>query len=125
MKNRTQFITAVLQDMGVVSVGATPAAEDVALIEVRLDPMLEDLSFRNVIYISDFQTFPDKIFQALVDLMVQICGPAFGRQKDRAEIELMEGRLRTIQRIGTGRPDGTLLIEPAITRPFWRYGRRL
>ena len=59
MKNRTQFITAVLQDMGVVSVGATPAAEDVALIEARLDPMLEDLSFRNVIYISDFQTFPD------------------------------------------------------------------
>lgn len=125
MKTRANLVTAVLEDMGVLSVGATPSTDDQSFIEGRIDPFLEDLSVRNVIYISDFQSFPDQIFQHLVDLLVQHCGPAFGRAKNRDEIELIESRLRTIQRIGSGRPDNRLIIDRALTRPRWPYRGRL
>lgn len=117
MKTRANLVTAVLEDMGVLSVGASPSTDDQSFVEGRIVSFLEG--------ISDFQNYPDQIFQHLVDLLVQHCGPAFGRAKDRAEIELVEGKLRTIQRIGSGRPDNRLIIDSALTRPHWPYRGRL
>lgn len=53
---RRQLIDQVLENLGVLAAGDTPAAEDVAKVDRLIDPVLADLQSRAVAYVNDAGT---------------------------------------------------------------------
>jgi len=125
MATRDDLIKAVLQDLGVLQAGESAVADDNALVSARIDPLLADLAVRNVIYIPDAVDISDGAFQYIVDILVELCSPAFGRPREAANIAQAEARLRTIQRIGKGVPGARLKVDCALVWSPWRSRGRI
>jgi hypothetical protein len=57
---------------------SSPAAEDLAVIDTYVDPLLEQLAADRIIYIGDRNDIPDAVFLPLARLLANVCGPRFG-----------------------------------------------
>ncbi len=58
--------------------GATVAPEDLASIEVYVDPLLEQLAADQIVYIADRDEIPNEFFLPVARLLANVCGPRFG-----------------------------------------------
>lgn len=113
MKNRFELISHVLDNLGVLMPGQSPASEDVDRIDKMLDAVLASLSGRDIVYVYDAGTanppiggeFDDSIFLALADMIAMRVAGAFNLAGDAnlARLaNLAEEELRVI-----GRPPKT------------------
>lgn len=57
---------------------SSPAAEDLAVIETYVDPLLEQLAADEIVYIADRNSIPESVFLPLARLLANVCGPRFG-----------------------------------------------
>ncbi|MBF9234688.1 hypothetical protein [Microvirga alba] len=119
-KTKSELITEALQELNALGAGQVASAEDIAAVDARVQPLLEDLASRNAIYIGDADDIPDSTFPHLVVLLAEACAKKFGRPRDTDAITLAENRLRTLARIGSGTRK-TLAIDSAL-RPRRRLG---
>jgi hypothetical protein len=96
-KTRTDLINEALDLLGVVGAGQTPAAEDRAVIDGKIEPKLAELARREIVYVPDADTVDDEIFDALATLLAEEAGPKFGRPRDLGVRLEAEGRLIAMQ----------------------------
>ena len=117
-KTKSELITETLQELGALGAGQTASAEDTAAVDARVQPLLDDLAARNVVYIGGSDAIDESVFSHLVQILAQLCAPKFGAPMDPNAIAYAEKNLRTISRInrGTGR---NLRVDCAL-RPFNR-----
>jgi hypothetical protein len=107
-RTRADLITEVLDQLGVLAAGQTPAAEDVAKIDNRLDNVLEEISALGIYTVQMPGTigaadgeYPAEIIPSLGSCVANRCAGSFGLGGDPA-LDVMARRaektLYTIQR---------------------------
>lgn len=115
MQTRENLILGVLDCLGKESLGQTPAVEDMARIDAKLNPILRELAAIEYVYIPDPNAIPDELFPALCDIIAERCKTVFPlAPDDQAQLVADAGasllRLKVILR---GKPTyATLEQEP-------------
>lgn len=70
--------------MGVLPQGQTPSAEEYNSVDALIDPMLEDLIARDIVFVEDVDAIEDKYFVHLGHILAGQCAAEFGMQNDQA-----------------------------------------
>lgn len=102
MKSREELVYRALSKLKVLAAGQTPAAEDYAVVDNDLEPVLSDLSTRNIYPYGDPDQIEDNAFVHLaVCLAVSTSGDFSGVQIDpqmsNEQLRLLaESRLREL-----------------------------
>lgn len=76
-KNRNDLILGVLDCLGKESAGQTPAVEDTARIDAKLNPIVRELAAIEFVYIPDLDAIPDEWFPSLCDIIAERCKTVF------------------------------------------------
>lgn len=97
MKTREQLVRRTLQKLKVLAAGQTPSAEDAQVVDDEIEPVLSDLSVRNIYHFGDPDQIEDEAFVHLADVLAQSVAADFGRDQDESMRILAENRLRRIQ----------------------------
>lgn len=126
MATQLDFVTAVLEELGVRDPGQPIAAEDQDIILRRLAPKVAELNNRNIAFVCDTDDIGDDYFLPLVKIMAAECAKAFGLTgRQLAEVQgnggpdsKAEWALKDVVRLRN--TDQTLRIDR-----FWRatWGR--
>lgn len=127
-KTRIELIYKILDNLGVMVPGQSPAAETVAKVDGIIDPALSMLAAMEIVYVADAGTpspptngdIDDAIFLPLADMLAQECSGGFNLAGDPALKTLAiiaEEKLRVI-----GRPAKTrqLLQTPIELQRHYR-----
>lgn len=126
MASQLDFVTAVLEELGVRDPGQPVEAEDQNIVLRRLAPKIAELNARNVCFVPDTDDISDEYFLPLVKIMAYDCASAFGVTGQKlAELRSQGGKdgeaewtLKDVVRLRT--TDQTLRVDR-----FWRttWGR--
>lgn len=107
MKTRTELINAALERLGAIERGAVPSAEDAALMDGIIDPMIADLQSRNIAWNIPTTSIPYEMYLHLVAILANHAKTDFGLdggEYDRIKLEAQEAErnlftvVRTVQR---------------------------
>lgn len=96
-KTRADLVNEVAELLFIVGTGQTLPAEDGAVIDAKIDPVLENLSRRQVLFVGDPESIDDAVFDDLAILVAEVCGPKYGRPRDTGTRLEAEGRLIELQ----------------------------
>lgn len=96
MISRQQLILRALQKNGVVGAGQTASAEDVALVDVVIDPTMSDLATRDIWVWGAPDEFDDDASEHLAGILANATATDFGKSFDPALQEYLEKRLRRL-----------------------------
>ncbi len=77
---------------------SAPAAEDLAVIDTYVDPLLEQLAADKIVYIGDKNEIPNEYFLPVVRLLANVCGPRFGSPMNEEAKRVDEDTLRRLNR---------------------------
>lgn len=80
---------------------SSPAAEDLAVIETYVDPLLSQLAADQIVYIADSDEIPNEYFLPVARLLANVCGPRFGSAMNQDAKEADE---RTLRRLVASQP---------------------
>lgn len=97
MKTREELISRALNKLGVIGAGQAPAAEDMALLNDAIVPLLSDLAARSVYGLGDPDNIEDAPFEHLATLLANATARDFGKNEDETVRALAEQRLRAIR----------------------------
>lgn len=118
---RAQLIDAVLSEMLVLPAGETASAEDAAKVEERFESTFSSLRARAICDVVDGGDSPsvggnieDELYDQLIVILAQICGPTFGKLRSEGVIEQAERKLELITRGNRG--SGRLLRTERVLR---------
>lgn len=100
-KTRTQLIAEALSDIGVIEPGEAPSAEDYAVADGKIDPLLAQLATDQIAYISDPEEIELQYFLPLASLLGNVCGPRFGSP---INVEAKKADEQTLRRLTSTRP---------------------
>jgi hypothetical protein len=96
MKTREQLVTRALQKLKVLAAGQTPSAEDAAVVDADVVPVLSDLMTRNIYPFGDPDQIEDNAFVHLADILANSVAADFGRDQNEQTRMLAESRLREL-----------------------------
>jgi len=85
-KTRQELIFRVLRNLGALPQGHTPDDEEKNSIDALIDPFLEDLIARDIVYIEDVDAVEDRYFLALSHALAGQALSEFGLQNDAGMI---------------------------------------
>lgn len=107
MKSQTELVTRALNKIGAVGSGQTASAEDVAIAQGALDPLLAELATLGVAYVvtsSDAaaEEIPDELFQGLATLLAMDIAAEFGMPAPVDEAR--QNAMNVLRRITAARP---------------------
>lgn len=97
-KTQAELVSAVLQDLDALGIGATASAEDTAVVTGRIAPLYADLAGRRILVVPDTNAIADQAFPALVRLLAETCAPMFGRKTDADAVKAAEAYLLALPR---------------------------
>jgi hypothetical protein len=83
-KSREDLVYRALYNLGVLPVGQTPGAEEYNSVNALVDPMLEDLTARDVWFERDVDAIEERSFLHLGDILAGRAASVFGMQNDPA-----------------------------------------
>jgi hypothetical protein len=83
-KSRVQLVHRALKNLGVLPAGQTPSAEEYNAVDTLIDPMLEDLIARDIVFIEDVDATEDRYFLHLGHILAAQAAAEFGQQNDPA-----------------------------------------
>lgn len=106
-KTRAELIQAALEEIKVLAAGQSPSAEDSDKVERALEPLLAELSAREIVYVADSNEIPMAVFGPLSRRLGAEVAGAFGAAGPSIEDE--EWRL---SRITAARPTYEPLANP-------------
>ncbi len=96
MKTREDLIRRALSKVGVLAAGQTPSAEDRAVVNALVVPILSDLSKRNVYPFGDPDQIEDDAFEHLATVLANAVAADFGGREDDTVRFNAERRLREL-----------------------------
>lgn len=112
-KTRQDLIHRALKNLGVLPQGQNPSAEEYNAVDAIVDPMIEDLIGRDIVFIEDVDAIEDQYFLHLGHVLAGQCAAEFGMQNDQAIAARMIKGEQDLQRIASTRPTyGVLEIMP-------------
>lgn len=91
--------------------GQTPAAEDQATVDRKVDGLLAELRTRDICNVVNDQQIPAEWFAPLADLLANECAMSFGAQKSASLREDAFSRLKEMTR---GEPMRLLGTDPML-----------
>lgn len=104
------MIRRTLQELGVLAAGQAPAAEDAAIVNAEIEPLLSDLSVRGIYPYADPDQIEDEAFIHLAILLALSTEVSFGKERPKDEKVVLkrsaENDLRVLYR-------ETLSYQPA------------
>jgi len=95
-KTREDLVNRALRKLGVLAAGQAPSAEDYAVVDDEVIPVLSDLSKRGVYPLGDPDEIEDDAFIYLADILANSVAADFGKQQDEAVRMGAERRLREL-----------------------------
>jgi hypothetical protein len=95
-KTRAQLVARALHKLGVIGAGQAPSAEDAALVDTEIGPVMADLAVRNVYQWGDEDEIDDAAFVHLADVVANSVAPDFGQPQDEVKRISAENRLRLL-----------------------------
>lgn len=111
-KTRTDLVHRALKNLGVLPQGVNPSAEEYTSVNDLIDPMVEELSAKDIYYLQDANAIPDEAFSPLGNILASACRAEFGMAKDAAIVSLgLKGEV-DLQKIQSLRP--TFAIQNAV-----------
>lgn len=96
-KSRQELIERALEELGVKAAGVTPSADDVAVIENEIDPVMSDLATRDVYQWGDPDEFDNDAFIHLALILANSKARVFGGAYDDNLRLRCEARLRQLE----------------------------
>ena len=93
------LIEAALRDLMALANVATPAAEDIAVVQTLLPGILADLTARRIVATVNLTAIPDVMFSDLVRVVAERIAPRFGRPTNPDAVAGAESRLATAYRL--------------------------
>lgn len=97
MKSRQELKLRALQSLGVVGAGQAASAEDDAAIEAEIEPLMDNLSARNIYQWGDPDEFDDAAFIHLAKLLANSRAAEFGVPFSEEARLYHEARLRELR----------------------------
>lgn len=95
-KTRAQLIERAGIDLGLMQPGEALSNEDYNTLDNLFDPLIDQLSADNVIYIQDSDNIPVAIFLPLASVLANYAGPSFGSPINDQALMRDQGTLRRI-----------------------------
>jgi hypothetical protein len=83
-KTRANLVYQALYNLGVLPQGQNPGSEEYNAVDDLVDPMVEDLIGRDVVFIEDVDAIEEKYFLALANVLAGHSSSLFGMQNDPA-----------------------------------------
>jgi alpha-ketoglutarate-dependent taurine dioxygenase len=83
-KSRSDLVHRALKNLGVLPQGQTPGAEEYNQVDALIDPMIEDLIARDIVFIEDVDAIDEKYFLHLGHVLAGLAQSEFGMQNDPA-----------------------------------------
>lgn len=99
-KTRDQFIQEALLTLSIIEPGEAAAAEDYDTVYGKVDTLLAQLATDNICYIQNPEQIDLDLFEPLVRLLANVCGPRFGSP---VNMEAKKDDENTLRRL-TSRP---------------------
>ena len=97
MTSREQLVNRALIELGVVGAGQTAAAEDYAVINDAVEPVMSDLATRDIWVWGDPDEYEEDAFDHLGVLLANARARAFGSAPSEEVRLLAERRLRALK----------------------------
>jgi hypothetical protein len=95
-KTRAQLIERAGINLGLVQPGEALSSEDYNTLDNLVDPLVDQLSADNVIYVQDRDAIETELFMPLAAVLANYAGPSFGSPINDAAMMRDEGTLRRI-----------------------------
>lgn len=112
-KTRADLVYRALRNLGVLPQGQTPSAEEYNSVDALVEPMIEDLIGRDIVFIESAESIEDKYFLSLGHVLAGQAAAEFGMQNDQAIASRMIKGEQDLQTIAATRPTyETLEIMP-------------
>lgn len=103
-KTRDELIQRALKDLGVLPVGQTASTQEYASVAGLVDPMVADLSARDIYYVEDANAIDDAVFAPLGRYLAYYSAPEFGLQNDPGILSLRPQAEQDLKTIGSEGP---------------------
>ena len=99
-KTQNELVLRALSNLGALPVGQTASTQEYASVDALVTPTIENLTSRDIYYVSDTAAIDDAAFIPLGHCLAWNCAPEFGLHSDTALAALnqqAEQQLKTIQ----------------------------
>lgn len=96
-RTRTELKVKALDKLGVSQAGQDPSAEDVAVIEGYVDPVLDMLAREKVVYVNDRNAIDNEFFLPIATILANAAANDFGGAYDEGVDEREKRKLRILQ----------------------------
>lgn len=83
---REQLIDRALKNLGALPAGQTASPEDSEAIDNLIDPLIESLNARDIVYIADTDEIPDEYFLPIAECLAWVAAPEYGMTLDPARL---------------------------------------
>lgn len=85
-KTRSDLIERALKNLGALPQGQAASAEDSASMDALIDPLIESLNMRDIVYVGDADTIPDEFFIPLGECLAFAASHEFGAALDPSRL---------------------------------------
>jgi hypothetical protein len=103
-KTRLELKERALKNLGVLAEGQTAATEDLAEVDDHIDPLLAELTDRDIFYVVDDEAIDDSAFLSLGHCLAWACAAQFGAQADPALAALAQQAEMKLKNIASEGP---------------------
>lgn len=98
-QNKAALIQEVIAELSALASGQSASADDIAFVESRVAPIVDELSKGRVITIANIEAIPDYAFPDLVRIVAEECAPKFLRPTDKAKLDAARSNLARLARL--------------------------
>lgn len=103
-QTRADLVRRALKNLGALPQGQTASDEEYDSVDDHVEPMLEWLSGRDIVYVADPDVIDDAYFLPLGHILASVCQAEFGAADDAALIALAQKAELDLKAIGASRP---------------------
>jgi hypothetical protein len=98
-QTKAALIQEVVAELSALGSGQSASADDIAFVEARVAPIVDELSKGRVITIANIEAIPDYAFPDLVRIVAEECAPKFLRPTDKAKLDAARASLTRLTRL--------------------------
>lgn len=98
-QTKAALISEVVAELSALGSGQAATADDIAFIETRLVPIIDELRAARIITITNIEAIPDYAFPDLIRIVAEECSPKFLRPTDQARLDAAKLHLARIAQL--------------------------
>lgn len=98
-QTKSALIQEVVAELSALGSGQSANADQIAFVEARIAPIVDELSKGRIITIANIEAIPDFAFPDLVRIVAEECSPKFLRPTDKAKLDAARASLAQLARL--------------------------